>query len=217
MRKHYRSPLLQTFVHRGRRIWCNCQHCGCWWFESWNPPSRRGRWADKRCPLKDPQLPHMMLLLEERDRKDRAACSTLLVRSGWDWESSVSVSVLISIHELIANCWCILPRSAMIISVLCYKKCFLAKIASSQTYFDPPKHCFIPTFLMFVSLLQLTWSWLLKWDHLGACQYPRGVFMLILTCFDLFKLTLLFQDATVLWEWRGGRPTPGEAFLNIPT
>ena len=138
MRKHYKCRLLQTLVHRWRRSWCDCQHCGCWWSESWNPPSRRGRGADKRCPLKDPQLPHMMLLLEERDRKDRAACSTLLVRSGWDWESSVSVSVLISIHELIANCWCILPRSAMIISVLCYKKCILAKIASSQTYFDPP-------------------------------------------------------------------------------
>ena len=136
MRKHYRRPLLQISVHIGRRIWCNCQHCGCWWFERWNPPSRRWRWADKRCPLKVPQLPHMMLLLEGRDRKDRA-CSTILVRSGL--ESSVSVSVLISIHELIANCWCILPRSAMIISVLCYKKCILAKIASSQTYFDPPK------------------------------------------------------------------------------
>ena len=33
--------------------------------------------------------------------------------------------------------------------------------------------------------------------------------MLILTCISLFKLTLLFQDATVLWEWTGGRPTPG--------
>ena len=135
MRKHYRRPLLQTFVHRGRRIWCNCQHCGCLWFERWNPPSRHWRWADKRCPLKVPHLPHMMLLLEGRDRKDRA-CSTILVRSGL--ESSVSVSVLISIHELIANCWCILPRSAMIISGLCYKKCILAKIASSQTYFEPP-------------------------------------------------------------------------------
>ena len=168
MRKHYRRPLLQISVHIGRRIWCNCQHCGCWWFERWNPPSRRWRWADKRCPLKVPHLPHMMLVLEGRDKKDRA-CSTLLVRSGWEF--SVSVSVLISIHELIANCWCILPRSAMIISVLCYKKCILAKIASSQTYFDPPNSSpfnRLPKKKMTcVQGMNNHCSWNLKWITIG--------------------------------------------------